>query len=130
MTTERDYYEILGVAKGADPVSLKNAYRKLAKQYHPDCDGGSETKFKELNEAYAILSDPEKRAAYDRFGKAGVNGGGVFIDSGRFTLRNGAIAGNTVLTTSLSGGGGVMLLQPSAGFKQLGGQVASNTRPP
>jgi molecular chaperone DnaJ len=75
MTTERDYYDILGVAKGADPASLKNAYRKLAKQYHPDCDGGSETKFKELNEAYAILSDPEKRAAYDRFGKAGVNGG-------------------------------------------------------
>lgn len=76
MTTERDYYDVLGVQRGADSAALKNAYRKLAKQYHPDCDGGCEIKFKELNEAYGILSDPEKRAAYDRFGKAGVNGAG------------------------------------------------------
>ena len=74
--TERDYYDVLGVERGADPTSLKNAYRKLAKQYHPDCDGGCEIKFKELNEAYGVLSDPDKRAAYDRFGKAGVNGHG------------------------------------------------------
>jgi molecular chaperone DnaJ len=74
--SERDYYDVLGVERGADGPALKNAYRKLAKQYHPDCDGGCENKFKELNEAYAILSDPQKRSAYDRFGKAGVNGGG------------------------------------------------------
>jgi molecular chaperone DnaJ len=76
MTTDRDYYEILGVERSADAAALKNAYRKLAKQYHPDCEGGSEAKFKELNEAYAILSDGDKRAAYDRYGKAGVNGAG------------------------------------------------------
>ncbi|MGE3302901.1 MAG: molecular chaperone DnaJ [Hyphomonadaceae bacterium] len=75
MTTDRDYYDVLGVPRGADPAALKNAYRKLAKEYHPDREGGCEEKFKELNEAYAILSDPEKRSAYDRFGKAGVNGG-------------------------------------------------------
>ncbi len=76
MTTDRDYYEILGVERGADATALKNAYRKLAKQYHPDCEGGSEATFKELNEAYAVLSDGDKRAAYDRYGKAGVNGAG------------------------------------------------------
>jgi molecular chaperone DnaJ len=75
--TERDYYDILGVTRGADPTTLKNAYRKLAKQYHPDCEGGCEQTFKEINEAYAILSDPEKRAQYDRFGKAGLNGNGA-----------------------------------------------------
>jgi molecular chaperone DnaJ len=74
--TERSYYDVLGCDRGADAATLKNAYRKLAKQYHPDCDGGCENKFKELNEAYAILSDPQKRSAYDRFGKAGVNGNG------------------------------------------------------
>src|SRR5215813_3959496 len=74
MSAERDYYDVLGVPRGVDPATLKNAYRKLAKQFHPDCDGGCEDKFKELNEAYAVLSDPEKRSAYDRFGRAGVNG--------------------------------------------------------
>ena len=75
MTTERDYYDVLGVQRGVDPGTLKNAYRKLAKQYHPDCEGGCEDTFKEINEAYAVLSDPEKRAQYDRFGKAAFNGG-------------------------------------------------------
>lgn len=77
--TERDYYDVLGVERGADAAALKSAYRKLAKQYHPDCDGGCEIKFKELNEAYAVLSDPERRAQYDRFGKAAFqNGNGGF----------------------------------------------------
>jgi molecular chaperone DnaJ len=75
MSTERDYYDVLGVERGVDPATLKNAYRKLAKQYHPDCDGGCEETFKQINEAYAVLSDPEKRAQYDRFGKAAFNGG-------------------------------------------------------
>ena len=74
MTTERDFYDVLGVERSADPAALKNAYRKLAKQYHPDCEGGCEETFKEINEAYAILSDPDKRAQYDRFGKAAFNG--------------------------------------------------------
>lgn len=78
--TERDYYEVLGVAKNATPEDMKNAFRQLARKYHPDInkDPGAEEKFKEINEAYAILSDPEKRAAYDRYGAAGVNNmGGV-----------------------------------------------------
>ena len=75
---KRDYYEILGVAKGADEKALKVAYRNLAKKYHPDANhGGTETdaKFKELNEAYDVLKDQQKRAAYDRFGHQAFEGG-------------------------------------------------------
>lgn len=74
----RDYYEILGVARDADGDAIKRAYRKLALQYHPDRNSGdadSEAKFKEATEAYEILRDPQKRAAYDRYGHAGVKGG-------------------------------------------------------
>ena len=74
----RDYYEILGVDRGCDDSSLKAAFRKMAMEHHPDRNGGCEEasgRFKEVNEAYSILSDPQKRAAYDRFGHAGVNGG-------------------------------------------------------
>jgi molecular chaperone DnaJ len=75
---KRDYYEILGVRKGADEKELKSAFRKLAKQHHPDANPGdktSEHKFKEINEAYDILKDPQKKAAYDRFGHAAFEGG-------------------------------------------------------
>ena len=75
----RDYYEVLGVSRTCDDAGLKAAFRKLAMEHHPDRNGGCENaegRFKELNEAYSILSDPQKRAAYDRFGHAGVNGGG------------------------------------------------------
>ncbi|WP_369057999.1 molecular chaperone DnaJ [Caulobacter sp. 73W] len=75
----RDYYEILGVNRGVDDGALKSAFRKLAMEHHPDRNGGcgdAETRFKEINEAYSVLSDPQKRAAYDRFGHAGVNGQG------------------------------------------------------
>lgn len=74
-----NYYETLGVDRGCDGGVLKVAFRKLAMEHHPDRNGGSEesaARFKELNEAYSILSDPQKRAAYDRFGHAGVNGQG------------------------------------------------------
>jgi len=76
---KRDYYEVLGVAKSATDEELKKAYRKLAKQYHPDLnpnDKVAEAKFKEVNEAYAVLSDAEKRRQYDQFGHAGVDGQG------------------------------------------------------
>ena len=75
----RDYYEILEVERTCDDAGLKAAFRKLAMVHHPDRNGGSAeatAKFKEINEAYSILSDPNKRAAYDRFGHAGVNGQG------------------------------------------------------
>src|SRR6185295_1896589 len=75
----RDYYEILGVQRGCDDAALKAAFRKQAMEHHPDRNGGCEEasgRFKEINEAYSILSDPQKRAAYDRFGHAGVNGAG------------------------------------------------------
>lgn len=76
--TQRDYYEILGVPRTASPDDLKAAFRRLARQYHPDVNKSpdAEEKFKELNEAYAVLSDDQKRAAYDRFGHAGVRGPG------------------------------------------------------
>src|ERR1700740_1307377 len=73
----RDYYEILGVERSSDGAVLKAAFRKLAMEHHPDRNGGCEnaaSRFKEINEAYSVLSDPQKRAAYDRFGHAGVNG--------------------------------------------------------
>jgi molecular chaperone DnaJ len=78
MATKRDYYDILGVSRNASGDDIKSAYRRLAKQYHPDVnrEAGAEEKFKEVNEAYAILSDDQKRAAYDRFGHAGLGGGG------------------------------------------------------
>src|SRR5215469_3337531 len=76
----RDYYEILGVQRSCDDVALKSAFRKLAMEHHPDRNGGCQEaagRFKEINEAYSVLSDPEKRATYDRFGHAGANGNGA-----------------------------------------------------
>ena len=77
--SKRDYYEVLGVARGAHPEELKKAYRRLALQYHPDRNPGdlqAEERFKEASEAYAVLADPEKRRRYDRFGFEGVGTGG------------------------------------------------------
>ena len=76
MADKRDYYEVLGVDKNADEKEIKKAYRKLAMKYHPDVseEEGSEEKFKEISEAYAVLSDSEKRQRYDQFGHAGMEG--------------------------------------------------------
>ena len=71
MAEKRDYYEVLGLAKGASEEEIKKAYRRLAKQYHPDLNPGDKTaeeRFKEVNEAYGVLSDPDKKSRYDQFG--------------------------------------------------------------
>ena len=75
---KRDYYEVLGVSKDADDATIKKAYRQLAKKYHPDMNPGdkeAEKKFKEASEAYAVLSDADKRRQYDQFGHAAFEGG-------------------------------------------------------
>lgn len=89
---KRDYYEVLGVERGADDASIKKAYRQLAKKYHPDMNPGdaeAEKKFKEASEAYAILSDPDKRRQYDQFGHSAFEGGGAGGGFGGFDF-NGA----------------------------------------
>ena len=81
MADKRDYYEVLGLSKGADDEAIKKAYRSLAKKYHPDMNPGdkeAEQKFKEVNEAYSVLSDPDKKAKYDQFGHSAFEQGAGF----------------------------------------------------
>ena len=116
----KDYYEILGVPKDADDAAIKKAYRELAKKYHPDMNPGDKTaeeKFKDVNSAYAVLSDPEKRSRYDKFGPEGVEGNGMgggfsgfsgmdfdlsdlfgdFFGGGSSRRRNGPVRGDDLL---------------------------------
>ena len=89
---KRDYYEVLGVDRGADDATIKKAYRQLAKKYHPDMNPGdaeAEKKFKEASEAYAILSDPDKRRQYDQFGHSAFEGGGAGGGFGGFDFGGG-----------------------------------------
>ncbi|MFQ6132956.1 MAG: molecular chaperone DnaJ [Armatimonadota bacterium] len=85
MPAKRDYYEVLGLSREASAREIKSAYRRLARRYHPDVnreDPDAEERFKEIGEAYAVLSDPQKRAQYDRFGHAGPQGIGFDFDAG------------------------------------------------
>ncbi len=102
MATQRDYYEILGVTKSATEAEIKSAYRKLALQYHPDRnkEATATEKFKEINAAYEVLGNPEKRKMYDQFGHAGVSGGqpggpgwNPFGGAGPFTYTQGGAGG-------------------------------------
>ena len=109
MADKRDYYEVLGVERNADEETLKKAYRKLAKKYHPDANPGDEAaaeKFKEASEAYAILSDPQKRQQYDQFGHAAFEQGGGF-DAGGFDFSDifGGMGGMGDIFGDLFGGG-------------------------
>ena len=105
MATKRDYYEILGVSKSASEAEIKSVYRKLARKHHPDVDksAGATERFKEIGEAYQVLSDPQKKQAYDQFGHAafdrssGFGGAGAGAGAGIGSARNaiGAGAGST-----------------------------------
>ena len=103
---KRDYYEELGIDRGADESAIKSAYRRLAKQYHPDMNPGdteAEARFKAVNEAYAVLSDPEKKARYDQYGFAGVDpnmgGGGGYGGFDGFDISD-------IFSSFFGGGGG------------------------
>ena len=121
--SKRDYYEVLGVDKSADEKTIKKAYRKLAKQYHPDVNKApdAEAKFKEINEAYEVLSDPQKKATYDQFGHAAFEqggsagaGGNPFADGfGGFGGADGVDLGD--IFSSFFGGGGQRRQQRSFG---------------
>ena len=110
MAEKRDYYEVLGVPKDADDAAIKRAYRQLAKKYHPDMNPGdkeAEAKFKEASEAYAVLSDADKRRQYDQFGHAafeqggGGDGGDAYLFPADRDTRG--CADNTVAESALSG---------------------------
>ena len=101
MAEKRDYYEVLGVQKNANADEIKKAYRKAAIKYHPDKNPGdkeAEEKFKEAAEAYDVLSNPDKRARYDQFGHAGMNG-----------AAGGGAGGADLCHTPCSGGGGIYI---------------------
>jgi molecular chaperone DnaJ len=100
----KDYYNILGVQKGASAEEIKKAYRKTAHKYHPDKGGGDEKKFKEANEAYQVLGNKQKRAQYDQFGQAGV-GGGAAGGSGGFGGFGGQGSQQGGFSWDFSGGG-------------------------
>ena len=106
---KRDYYEVLGVAKSASDKDLKNAFRSLARKYHPDrsTEDNAENMFKEIQEAYAVLSDSQKRAQYDRFGHQGA-GGNPFGGSGGggFNINLEDLFGGDIFSSMFGGGGG------------------------
>ena len=109
--TKRDYYEVLGVGKDADEAALKKAYRQVAKKYHPDVNPGdaeAEKKFKEASEAYAILSDPDKRRQYDQFGHAAFEQGGGGAGAGGFGGFGGFDFGGAGFVVGVSFGGEVL----------------------
>jgi molecular chaperone DnaJ len=116
---KRDYYEVLGISKGASEQEIKKAYRKLAKQYHPDVnkEADAETKFKEVQEAYEILSDSSKRSAYDQYGHAGTQGfGGYGNGSAGFDFNNSPFDMGDVFSSFFGGDMG------GFGFGNMGGR--------
>lgn len=118
MAEKRDYYEVLGIQRGASADEIKRAYRKLARKHHPDVNPGdhsAEDKFKELNEAYEVLSDSQKKDMYDRFGHSAVNGGGApgAGDYGGFNVDFGGFG--DIFDMFFGGGGGRAAAQDRTG---------------
>ena len=112
---KRDYYEVLGVDRGADEATIKSAYRKLAKKNHPDVNPGdkeAEERFKEINEAYQVLSNPQKRAQYDQFGHDGPQGGFGGGGYGDFSGFGGGFGGFEDIFSSFFTGGGSSAMAP------------------
>jgi len=124
MANKRDYYEVLGLSKSASDDEIKRAYRKLAKKYHPDInkEAGAEEKFKEINEAYEVLSDSQKKATYDQFGHAGMDG--AFGGQGGFGGFQSAGFGdlNDIFESFMGGGFG-------SGFGGFGGRTSRQQGP-
>ncbi|MDO4415480.1 MAG: molecular chaperone DnaJ [Erysipelotrichaceae bacterium] len=110
MAEKRDYYEVLGISKGASDDEIKKAYRTLAKKYHPDINKApdAEEKFKEINEAYEVLSDPNKKATYDQFGFAGMDGSQAGGGYGGFSSGFGGMDDLNDIFSSFFGGMGGM----------------------
>ena len=107
----QDYYQTLGIERSADPAAIKSAFRKLAMKYHPDRNPGdaeAERKFKECGEAYEVLSDEQKRAAYDRFGHAAFQTGGMGNGGGMAGFASGAFSDvfEDIFGDFMSGGAG------------------------
>ena len=130
---KRDYYEVLGVSKDADDAALKKAYRMLAKKYHPDANPGdkqAEAAFKEINEAYSVLSDPKKRAQYDQFGHAafaprmGGGSGGGFYEGNAADF--GDIFGGDIFGSFFGGGRGAQ--RQAANAPMRGANVHATVR--
>lgn len=118
--SKRDYYEVLGITKNASADEIKKAFRKLAVKYHPDKEGGDETKFKEASEAYEVLKDAQKRQRYDQFGHAGVGGGGGAGASGNPFEGFGGFGGQNVHFDFGDGGLGDIFGQFFGGGSQAG----------
>ncbi len=118
MAEKQDYYQTLGVEKGAGDDEIKRAYRKLAKKYHPDMNPGdkaAEQKFKDVNEAYSVLSDPEKKSQYDQFGHAAFENGGAGFGGGGFGGGFGGFDFSDIFSSFFGGGGGSRANAPVEG---------------
>ena len=123
--SKRDYYEVLGLSKSASDAEIKKAFRTLAKKYHPDInkEPGAEEKFKEINEAYEVLSDPKKKQAYDQFGFAGMDGAQGFSGFDGFTGGMGGFEDLGDIFSQFMGGQGF------GGFGGFGGRSRARSGP-
>lgn len=129
---ERDFYQILGVEKGADKKTIKSAYRQLARKFHPDVnkEPNAEDKFKDISAAYEVLSDDEKRGMYDRFGEAGLKGGGFAPGAGAGGMGGmGDFSNPFDIFETFFGGGMGGMGGMGGGFGGMGGSARSRSRP-